>query len=95
MATTMFVKHKVSDYGKWKRVYDGLASVRDKMGVKSASVHRDANDQNTIIVMHHFGDMKAATAFTNSEDLKTAMMSGGVIGHPEFWFGEDVEQTAH
>jgi quinol monooxygenase YgiN len=95
MATTMIVKHTVSDYGNWKRVYDEFASVRKEKGVTGASVHRDANDPNTIIVTHQFKDMNAATAFANSEELKSAMANAGVTGPPEIWFTEDVEQTPY
>ncbi len=90
---TMFVRHKVNDYANWKRAYDEFASVRKGKGVTAASVHRDAKDPNTIIVTHRFKDMNAATAFANSEDLKSAMMKAGVSGPPEFWFAEDIEHT--
>ena len=95
MATTMFVKHKVDDYGNWKRGYDAFASTRKEKGVIAASVHRDTDDPNIIIVMHKFKDMTAAMAFVNSEELKSAMVDAGVNGPPEFWFGEDIEQTAY
>lgn len=95
MATTMFVKHKVEDYGNWKRVYDEFASVRKGKGVTAASVHRDANNPDTVIVTHQFKDMNAATEFVNSEELKSAMGNAGVNGPPEFWFGDDIEQTSY
>jgi quinol monooxygenase YgiN len=95
MAATMFVRHKVGDYTNWKRVYDGLAPVRKQKGVTAASVHRDAKDPNTILVMHQFKDMKAATGFANSEELKSAMARAGVNGPPEFWFGEDIEHSPY
>lgn len=95
MATTMFVKHKVSDYGKWKSVYDEFASMRQEKGVTGASVHRDANDSNTIIVTHRFKDVSAATSFANSDELKAAMANAGVAGPPEIWFTEDIEQTPY
>ena len=91
----MFVKHKVNDYGNWKRTYDEFASVRKEKGVTGASVHRDASDSNTIIVTHQFNNVDAAMAFANSEELKTAMGNAGVAGPPEIWFSEDVEQTAY
>jgi quinol monooxygenase YgiN len=92
---TMFVRHKVNDYGNWKRVYDQFASTRKEKGVTGASVHRDPKDPNTIIVTHQFKDMNAATAFANSEDLKSTMADAGVAGPPEIWFGEDIESTAY
>ena len=94
MATTMFVKHKVSDYGKWKSVYDGFASMRKEKGVTGASVHRDASDANLITVTHQFKDLNAATAFAGSEELKSAMANAGVAGPPEIWFTEDIEHTS-
>ena len=91
---TLFARHKVSDYNNWKRAYDQFASVRKENGVTAASVHRDAHNPDTIIITHKFKDMKAATEFANSEDLKSAMENAGVSGPPEMWFGEDVEQTS-
>jgi hypothetical protein len=91
---TMFVRHQVSDFGKWKRAYDEFAAMRKEMGVTGASVHRDASDPSIIIVTHQFKDLKSATAFANAENLKTALMNAGVIGQPLFWFSEDIERTA-
>ena len=95
MATTLFVKHAVSNYENWKQVYDDFASTRKELGVKGASVHRDANDPNMITITHQFNDLNAAMALVNSEDLKSAMMKAGVAGPPDIWFTEDVEQTAY
>jgi len=92
---TMFVKHTVSDFGNWKRVYDEFASTRKEKGVTRASVHRDAGDPNTLIVTHQFKDVDAAQAFASSEELKSAMMNAGVEGPPEIWFTEDIEQTPY
>jgi len=91
----MFVRHKVNDYGQWKRAYDEVAPVRKAKGVTAASVHRDAKDPNTIIITHQFQNLDAAMAFANSEDLKSAMMKAGVSGPPEFWFSEDIERTSY
>lgn len=95
MAATMFVRHKVSDYRTWKPDYDGLGSVRKQKGVTAASVHRDPNDPNTIIVMHQFKDLDAATGFASSEELKSAMAKAGVTSPPEIWFSEDIEHTSY
>jgi quinol monooxygenase YgiN len=91
---TMFVKHTVNNYSKWKSVYDEFAKVRKEYAVTGASVYRDPQDPNTIIVTHQFKDLNKATTFANSEDLKSAMANAGVQGHPEIWIAEDVERTA-
>lgn len=90
---TMFARHKVSDYDNWKRVYDEFASVRQREGVTAASVHRDPDSPDDIIVVHQFEDMKAAIRFAHSEELKSTMEKAGVSGPPEMWFGEDIEHT--
>jgi quinol monooxygenase YgiN len=92
---TMFVRHKVHNYENWKRAYDEFAPVRKERGVTRASIHHDPNDPNTIIVTHQFTNMKAATDFVNSEELKSVMEKAGVSTTPEFWFGEDIEQTGY
>jgi quinol monooxygenase YgiN len=93
--TTMFVRHKVDDFGKWKRVYDEFASTRKEKGVTGASVHRDASDPDTLFVTHQFGDLDAAKAFADSQELKSAMAKAGVAGPPEIWFTEDIERTPY
>lgn len=90
---TMFVKHKVNDFGVWKRFYDDFASVRKDKGVTGASVHRDAHDPNIVVVTHQFRDIAAANAFANSEELKSVMAKAGVSGAPDIWFCNDVERT--
>lgn len=93
--TTMFVRHKVGDYGKWKPVYDELRPTRKAKGITAASVHRDSSDPDTVIITHRFKDVQAASDFANSEELKAAMERAGVTSQPEFWFAEDMEQTAY
>ncbi len=95
MAATMFVKHKVGDFKTWKPVYDELGQVRKQSGVTAASVHRDPRDPHTVIVVHQFKDLDAATKFATSPDLKSGMTKAGVDGPPEFWFSEDIEHTQY
>jgi quinol monooxygenase YgiN len=92
--TTMFVRHTVSDYESWKRVYDEVAPLRKEKGVTAASVHRDANNSNTLFIVQQFKNIDAAKSFAESEELKSAMARAGVNGAPEFWFTEDVEHTS-
>jgi quinol monooxygenase YgiN len=93
--TTMFVRHTVNDYSQWKSVYDQFAGTRREYGVTGASVHRDAEDPNTIVVVHQFGSLDDAHTFADSDDLHSAMEQAGVAGPPEIWFTEDVEETPY
>jgi quinol monooxygenase YgiN len=92
---TLFVRHTVKDYATFKRVYDEVAPLRKEWGVTRASVHRDAEDPNTIVVTHRFKDVEDAKAFAHADELKSAMEKAGVKGAPTFWFTTDVEETAY
>jgi Antibiotic biosynthesis monooxygenase len=96
MAMTLFVKHAVKDYESWKRGYDAFGPVRkEKFGVVGASVHRDINDPNMIVVTHRFADAQAMMALVNSDELREAMGNAGVISQPELWLANDVEHTTY
>jgi quinol monooxygenase YgiN len=92
---TMFVRHTVNDFSQWKSVYDQFAGTRQEYGVTGASVHRDAENPNTIVVVHRFGSLDDAHTFADSDDLRSAMADAGVTGPPEIWFTEDVEETPY
>ena len=92
---TIFIRIKVEDYGKWKRVYDRLASLRKESGAQAATIYRDPKDANVVITVHQFKDWDSATAWSNSKGLKSAMAEAGVSGPPVTWFGEEVEHISY
>ena len=69
--------------------------MRKENGVTGASVHRDAKDPNTVIIVHRFEDVETAQALLDSEELQLAMVEAGVSRPPEIWLGEDVEETSY
>ena len=83
---TMFAKHKVADYGAWRKVYDGFADIQKKGGVTAQAVYRSVDDPNEVTVTHEFADASQAKAFVESPDLRDAMQKGGVVGPPTIWF---------
>ena len=92
---TMFARHGVLDFAKWKQVYDDFATYRKANGVTGAAIFRDSEDPNKLTIIHHFNSMDAATAFADSDELRAAMQQAGVTGPPEIWFSEQVENTSH
>jgi len=85
--TTMFVRHTVSDYAAWRKVYDSVAPMRKAGGVTAEAVYRGADDSNDITVTHEFASLEAARTFAGSADLKAAMQAG-VVGAPTIWFAD-------
>jgi hypothetical protein len=47
---TMFVRHTVSDYKAWRKVYDDFASTQKAMGVTAEAVYQSADNPNDITV---------------------------------------------
>ena len=83
---TMFVRHTVSNYQTWRKVYDDFASVQKAKGVTAQAVYQAADNPNDITVTHEFATVEAAQAFAKSDELKKAMQSAGVVGAPTIWF---------
>ena len=83
--TTLFLKHRVRDYGEWRKVYDKYADFQKESGITSAIVYRNEDDPDDVTVVHEFASLEAARAFVGNADLKAAMGSAGVVGEPLFW----------
>ncbi len=92
---SMFIKHRVADYAKWKTVFDEHEAVRREYGTTAHSLHRDADDPNVIIIAFRVSDLNRAKEFAGSDELRSAMERAGVQGPPEIWFAEDVEEKRY
>ncbi|MBB3314501.1 MULTISPECIES: cyclase [unclassified Rhizobium] len=82
---TMFVRHEVSDYAAWRKVYDAFAAVQKANGVTAEAVYQAADNPNDVTVTHEFATVEAAQAFGKLEELRAAMRTGGVLGAPTVW----------
>ncbi len=82
----MVVKHKVSNYAKFKASYDAHDSARLADGIHSYVIGRGLQDSNMILVAVKVDDMAKAKAFAKDPGLKKAMQKGGVTGMPSFAF---------
>jgi quinol monooxygenase YgiN len=89
----MLVRHKVADYAKWKPVYDGHAATRKASGSKGAHLFRNADNLNEIVLLFEWDDLSNARRFAQSEDLMKTMQKAGVIGKPDIYFLDKLEQT--
>ena len=92
---SIFVRHRVADYARWKPVFDEHEALRREYGATAHSVHRDADDANVIIVALRVADVNRAKEFARSESLRAAMARAGVQGPPEIWFAEDIEDKRY
>jgi hypothetical protein len=84
----MLVRHKVSDFAKWKPVYDAYLSARQKAGLKEKQLFRNADDRNEVLLLFLVEDLDKAKVFTASDDLRQAMEKAGVSDKPDVYFLE-------
>lgn len=82
------IKHKVADYDKWRKGYDGHDSIRQAYGISHYVIGRGMDDRNTVIVIDKMNDVTKAKEFSAMPSLKEAMKKAGVIGSPEFAYYE-------
>ena len=75
-------------------MYDEVAPLRKEGGLIAESVHRDADDPNTVIVYHQFTDLSATQEFMaamNKAEFQAVLKNAGVQPETlEMWVGEDV-----
>lgn len=93
--TYLLAIQKVEDYDKWKPVFDEHASERKAMGSMGATIHRNANNKNELVIITKWENIEAAKAFANSKNLKVTMKKAGVIDLPEIYFLEEIEKTEY
>ena len=83
---TLIVRHKVEDFGEWKKAYDAFDNERKTMGVTGHGVYQLEDNPNDVTVLHKFANMEAAKSFAKSDRLKEIMKGAGVVGSPDMWF---------
>ena len=82
----VLIRHKVADFAKWKPVYDGHLSARQKAGLKEEHLFRNAEDPNEVLLLFSMEDVDKAKAFAASDDLREAMKKSGVSDKPDVYF---------
>ena len=87
---TLFVRHKVKEFGAWKAGYDAFDQERKTLGVTGHGVYQSDDDPNEVTLYHHFKSLDEAKAFVDSPRLKEVMEKAGVAGAPDIWFGKQV-----
>jgi hypothetical protein len=81
----LLVRHKVSDYPKWKRAYDGHSPARRKAGLREKALLRSVKNPKDLFLLFQAGDLKKVKAFASSAALRKAMKAAGVVGKPEIF----------
>lgn len=89
----ILVHHKVEDYNKFKTAFDGHAAFRSQNGSKGGKVFRSVGNPNDLFILLEWDSLEKAQKFAQSDNLKQAMQSAGVVGMPNIYFVEEAATT--
>ncbi len=93
--TYVMVLHHVEDYARWKPVFDEDGEVRKDKGSKGASIYKNNDDPNHLVVITEWENLEKAKNFAESEELKNTMVKAGVIGRPAVFYLEEIGKTEY
>ncbi|HSH06662.1 MAG TPA: hypothetical protein VLA41_03295 [Burkholderiales bacterium] len=82
----LLVRHKVKDFAKWKRAYDGHAPARRKAALRQKALLRSVRNPKDVLILFQAASLSKAKAFTSSANLRKVMKEAGVVGKPEISF---------
>ena len=79
----VIIRHKVSDFAAWKKVFDSHASTQSASGLSNPRLFRSADDPSEVVILFDAADTGKAKQFAASSDLRSTMASAGVIDKPD------------
>ena len=78
--TYLLERHKVQDYDRWRKVFDGDAAGREAAGCRGARVFRSADDPNEVVVLFEWDGLESARQRIESATLSRKFGEAGVGG---------------
>jgi len=86
--TRMLCRNIVSDFARWKRVFDSHSQAHREAGLKLEHVWRNIENPNDVSFIFQVLDISKARAFIQAPDAEEAAKTSGVI-EGEYRFVED------
>jgi len=87
----LVIRHKVTDFAKWKPLFDAHADARRKAGSRGGKLYRSADNPNETVIVLEWDSVANARKFTQSSDLQETMKRAGVADQPTLFFLDDGE----
>ena len=75
----------MTDYGAFRKSYNGFKATRKKMGVTRDSVYQSVDNKNDVTITHDFKSLEKAKAFAAMPELKTEMEKVSKSA-PQIWY---------
>lgn len=87
--SSLLIRHRVSDIGVWKRVFDEDHDSRQAYGAVRDQVFYQVSDPAEIVVLLEWDDLERARLYGQSDDLRDLFARSGAIGQPGVWVLDD------
>ncbi len=88
------LRHRVTDYAKWKRAVHAFGASRKASGETSFHVYRDRKSPNDLTVVCSWENASQMQKFIKSPELRKTMKAAGVVGKPVVQFFSKVEDLS-
>jgi quinol monooxygenase YgiN len=90
----VLVRHKVSDYNRWKEAFDSHLNTRKHAGETGCRVFHAVDNPREVVLFLDWEGIEPARKFMNSAELRKAMEQAGVEGAADVQYIEDA-RTVH
>jgi len=89
----VLVRHKVSDFNRWKDAFDSHLGTRKRAGETGFRLFQSVDDPREVVLLLDWESKEEARKFMGSDELRSAMEKAGVVGAPEVQYLEDVRSV--
>ncbi len=86
----VLVRHKVTDYNRWKQAFDSHLNTRKQGGETAFRIFHAVDNPRDVVLFFDWESVERARKFMNSDELRQAMQQAGVEGAPDVQYIEDV-----
>jgi hypothetical protein len=90
----LLIRHRVTDYAAWKRVFDEQRSTRWSNGCQGGQVFRNADDPGELLILLDWDDLRRARFYSQSDELQESMKRSGIADDPDLWILEQPGEGA-
>ena len=74
----VLVHQRISEFDRWKEVFDRLGPARAAASCRSAAVFRNREDPREVVVLFEFDDLARARQYVGGTELRRAWADAGV-----------------
>lgn len=82
----LLVRLRVTDFARWKQVFDSHAEAQWQSGMLVEKVLRNLDDPSEVVTWFEVTDLEKARAFVSSPDVPRAKEESGVVDTPDIYF---------